>query len=76
MRTTIDLDADVLQAAKELARSQRSTVGQVISALSRQALSTPSSPTQGPLRNGVPVLPVRSGEVVTLEQVRTLEESD
>ncbi len=39
MRTTLDLDPDVLMAAKELARRQRKTAGQIISQLLRQALN-------------------------------------
>jgi len=39
MRTTLDLDSDVLQSAKELARRQGKTAGQVISDLVRRALS-------------------------------------
>ena len=38
MRTTLDLDNDVLQAAKELARRQRLSTGQVVSRLLRQAM--------------------------------------
>lgn len=39
MRTTLDIDEDVLQAAKELAKRSRTTAGQVLSGLARQALS-------------------------------------
>ena len=39
MRTTIDIADDVLAAAKELARRQGRTAGEVISALARQALT-------------------------------------
>ena len=39
MRTTLDLDEDILLAAKELARQQRVAAGTVISRLVRQALS-------------------------------------
>ncbi|WP_201022717.1 CopG family transcriptional regulator [Tepidimonas taiwanensis] len=39
MRTTIDLEPDVLEAAKELARQQNTAVGKVISRLVRQALT-------------------------------------
>jgi hypothetical protein len=38
MRTTLDIADDVLQAAKDLARRQKKTAGQVISDLARQAL--------------------------------------
>lgn len=39
MRTTLDIENDVLAAAKELARQQNVAVGKVISALVRDALS-------------------------------------
>ena len=39
MRTTLDIADDVLQAAKELARRQHKTAGEVISELARMALS-------------------------------------
>ena len=37
MRTTLNLDDDVLSAVKELARLRGSTAGQVLSALARHA---------------------------------------
>ncbi|WAR46595.1 hypothetical protein [Methylomonas rapida] len=43
MRTTVDLEDDVLAAAKELARMQNVAVGRVISRLMREALSGQSS---------------------------------
>ncbi len=39
MRTTLDIEDDVLIAAKELARMQRVSAGRVISRLIREALS-------------------------------------
>ena len=39
MRTTLDLDDDVLASAKEIARRERKTAGQVMSELARQALT-------------------------------------
>jgi Arc/MetJ family transcription regulator len=38
MRTTLDIDDDVLAATKELARRQRVSAGQVVSRLLRAAL--------------------------------------
>ena len=38
MRTTLNIDADVLMAAKELARRERKTVGECFSELVREAL--------------------------------------
>ena len=55
-RTTLDLDDDVLQAAKELASGRGTTAGRVVSELIRKALE----PTRAArVRNGVPVLPRR-----------------
>jgi hypothetical protein len=56
MRTTLDIDDDVLQAAKELAESRRSTTGKVLSELARKGLTPVRTPR---VRNGVPVLPRR-----------------
>jgi hypothetical protein len=56
MRTTLDLDDDVLQAAKELAAARGTTTGKVLSELARKAL-TPAEPPR--VRNGVPLLPRR-----------------
>jgi hypothetical protein len=44
MRTTLDIADDVLQAAKERARRERKTVGEMISDLARRALMSPSDP--------------------------------
>lgn len=40
MRTTLDIADDVLQAAKERAKRERKTVGEMISELARRALTT------------------------------------
>ena len=56
MRTTLDLDPDILMAAKEIAASRRTTAGRVLSDLARKALE-PAKPAR--MRNGVPVLPRR-----------------
>lgn len=39
MRTTLDIDDEILQAAKEIARQQNLTAGKVLSNLARQALT-------------------------------------
>ena len=43
MRTTLDLDDDVLASAKEIARRENRTAGQVLSDLARRALTQSSS---------------------------------
>lgn len=45
MRTTLDIDEDVLQAAKERARREKKTTGKVITELARRALTAPPSAT-------------------------------
>jgi hypothetical protein len=56
MRTTLDLDEDVLQAAKELAAIRGTTAGKIVSELARKALE-PGRAARS--RNGVPLLPRR-----------------
>jgi len=56
MRTTLDLDDDVLQAAKELAATRGTTAGKIVSELVRTALA-PRRVARS--RNGVPLLPRR-----------------
>lgn len=41
MRTTLDIDDDVLMAAKERARREKKTAGQLISQLLREAMTRP-----------------------------------
>ena len=73
MRTTLAIDDDVLAAAREMAVSERKSVGEVISALARHALRP--APASGRTRNGVPLLEVRSDAPrVTSELVRQLQE--
>ena len=68
MRTTLQLDDDVLAAARVLARQRRSSVGDVISDLARQALSRSAdggSENVLEQHSGLPQLPVTaSGGVV------------
>lgn len=43
MRTTIDIEDDVLEAAKEIARREHISAGRVISRLLRTALTQPTN---------------------------------
>jgi hypothetical protein len=58
MRTTLEIDDDVLLAAKELAAVDGRTAGQVVSALARKGLEVRSPVRRS--RNGVPLLPRRT----------------
>jgi hypothetical protein len=42
MRTTLDIADDVLHAAKERAKREQKTTGQIVSELLRQALTAPA----------------------------------
>ena len=85
MRTTLDIDDDILQAAKELARAEKKTAGQVLSELARKGLTQAGTPAgfgedASPpyvLKDGWYVLTNREGVVVTKELVdRLIEEAD
>lgn len=78
MRTTLDIDDDVLRAAKELARRGKTTAGAVISALARKALvASPDSPSarEPKALYGFRPLPKRGG-IVTNELIDKLREDD
>jgi hypothetical protein len=76
MRTTLNLDDDVLRAVKEIARLRGSTAGEVLSALAREALAhAGTAATPGSVRNGVPLLePVPDAGIVTSADVADLVE--
>ncbi len=78
MRTTLDIDTDVLIAVKEKARKEKRSAGRVISNIVRNSLNGTST-ASGPdfiLKSGIPVLASR-GEVITYEHVqRLLDEED
>ena len=67
MRTTLDLDDDVLAAAKALATHRGRTAGQVVSELARKGLAAGRSRAR--VRNGVPLLPSEPGRIVTPQMV-------
>lgn len=78
MRTTLDIDEDVLQAAKERARREKKSLGEVISELARRALTTPAQVvSEGPARAlyGFRPFPNRGG-VVTNELIDKLRDED
>ena len=73
VRTTLDLDDDVLQAAKEIAEQRGITAGRAVSDLIRKALEPAAAPMR--LRNGVPLLSRRTGApVMTMARVNELRD--
>lgn len=81
MRTTIDIDDDLLLAAKELARREGSSAGEVVSRLLRQSLTGAGANTAagaiGVARLAVAgflPFPARPGVVVTSDLVNRLRD--
>ena len=73
MRTTLDIDDDVLSAAKELAELKGSTAGKILSELARKGLE-PSGRAR--VRNGVPLMPrqARGTPRMTMARVNELRD--
>ena len=72
MRTTLDIDEDVLLAAKDLARRRRASLGQVVSDLARHGLTKGAAAAE---RNGITLFPIQPGAgVVTQELVERLRD--
>jgi hypothetical protein len=72
MRTTLDIDDDLLRAAKSLARAQGKSLGRVLSGLARRGLEPRKGVTA---RRGFPVFTVsREAPPLTPEIVRKAEE--
>ena len=67
MRTTVNLDDDVLLAVRERAHREKRSVGAILSALARQAMtgSGPAGEADGPMapRHGFRPLPHRGAAV-------------
>lgn len=85
MRTTIDIDDDILATAKEIAKKERVSTGAVVSRLARsgfyadrvaaQSAKSSEIETRIKTRNGVPVFPP-TGSIVTDQSVRQIREDE
>jgi hypothetical protein len=81
MRTTLEIDDDVLAAAKELARRERSSAGAVLSKLARRALTGAAAASPVPEAvssraiGGFQPFPSR-GVVVSNDDVDALREAE
>ena len=73
MRTTLELDDDVVGAARELAAGERRSLGSVISELARRGLT----PARIETAEGLPVIRVPAGTPpLTPEMVRRAIDED
>ena len=76
MRTTLNIDDDVLATVKALASRDRKPVGAVVSEMLRRAVE-PSARSPRRTRNGIPLFPVASNaRVVTPDVVKELLEDE
>ena len=83
MRTTLDIDDDLLAAAKELARRDGGSTGAVVSRLLRRSLTgADDSPARAGSRKaarrvaGFEPFPAKPGVVATNEQVNALRDAE
>ncbi|MCG5528519.1 ribbon-helix-helix domain-containing protein [Halorhodospira sp. 9621] len=71
MRTTLDIDPDILEAAKELARRRNCSTDQVVSEAIRQALERDRNPERRPVAGvrvgGFRPFPARSRPVTNAD---------
>jgi len=75
MRTTLEIDDELLLTVKEIAHQRKTTAGSVVSSLLRDSLQPKSFQLE--YRNGVPLLPRRpNGPMVTAELVNRLRDED
>ena len=58
VRTTLELDDDLVEVARQMAVQRGLTIGKVISELTRKALEPKGAPK---LRNGVPLFTAKAG---------------
>ena len=74
VRTTLDIDDDVLQASKEIGAMRKKTAGQILSELARKGLYRPQ---QHSVRNGVPIIHRAPGSpLITSADVRRWMDED
>jgi hypothetical protein len=75
MRTTLDIEEDVLFAAKDLARREKKTAGQVISELARKGLAGAQAVTAREPKAIYGFRPFpREGRIVSNELINKLRE--
>ncbi len=87
MRINLDLEPDVLQQVREIARAERTSIGKTISRLLRERFQSPPplldeagqvlTPDEHGFtyRNGFAVLPSR-GAIITVEHIRKIMDEE
>ena len=71
MRTTLDLDATALEAARQIAAHRAQSLGSVVSELILRGLRADTPPAR---RAGFPVFAAPAGKTITLDDVKRAED--
>jgi len=81
MRTTLDIDDDILAAARDLAKAEGRTMGEIISDLARRGLTAPTQPLGGLAEPSAsfdfddwPTLQGREGVLVTPAMIERVQD--
>ena len=82
MRTTLEIDDDILAAAKDLAKAEGRTMGHILSELARRGLTAPSNkatsgfaePASAFEMDVWPTFPQREGPPVTSEMIERIKD--
>ncbi len=75
MRTTLDIDDDVLLAVKELSKRKKKSSGEILSDLARKALTVSSPQVNDTVTPyGFPLIPRKSDAIVTVDHIRQLQD--
>jgi hypothetical protein len=78
MRTTLNIDDDVLMAAKEMGKRSRKSTGEVLSELAREALThahAPKAKESRPLYGFRP-LPRVPGKILTNDMINKMRDEE
>lgn len=71
MRTTLDLDATALEAARQIAAHRAQSLGSVVSELILKGLRADAPPAR---RAGFPVFAAPAGKTITLDDIKRAED--
>ena len=75
MRTTLDIDDDVLLAAKERARKERISTGRALTQMARAGLNRPGGGVRHGRKTPLGITPLpKRGEVITNDHVNRLRD--
>ena len=75
MRTTLDIDDDILLVAKERARMEGVSIGRALAQMARAGLNRPAVETRRSKKSPLGITPLPSrGEIITNDHVNQLRD--